>query len=353
MNEIQALHELSTNLDTILFRRQPDEEDGSSAIGSIAKGAGAAGLIAGGAYGHKKIMDNYRGSSGPYAKDGGLIQGGWEGAKRAYKQAGSDIKAGAGNLVKRGKSYASAVGDELKKGKGFYKSATAGAEAGLGHGMIGGLKSAGKRVLQGVKGLKFQRGSIGAKIVELDAMTDELIELRKQRLNEFQDDRPEVGWVGRQAAVGRAMRKKGSSIFADPELIGERNIRGLTGTLKGGAVGAGSAAAIAAAAASLKRGGIGSKLLAGAGKNGRKALKGARRVLRKVDGVSAGEAVGAGALAGSVIGGVDGQMRADRDFLSKRGVKLKYGGLDAEMTPEAHAKYVHPKYRGGKYSADA
>jgi hypothetical protein len=120
--------------------------------------------------------------------------------------------------------------------------------------------------------------------------------------------RPET-WMEGQKGQARALRKPGSKILADPELIKKR----LKGQLKGLAIGA--------------------PLGAGAG-----ALLG--RLLSGKRGATAlGAIIGGGAsgLAGQLIG----QGRADKKWLAERGIKTTKAGLGrGEFSAEAAKKYL-------------
>jgi hypothetical protein len=197
MNTTKALKQLSADLDEVLFRSKSEDEESAPSGRKVAANTAAGALVGGGiaagglAYGHSKVMKNYRNGGAPFAKDGGLIQTGAEGVDRAYKQAGKDIKAGVGSLVNKGKAkagvlanrakdYGKGVLGEAKKAGGYFRSARAGAAEGLGEGVAGALKSAGKRALRGVSKVKFG-SKVARKLIELDAKTDELTKLRKNR----------------------------------------------------------------------------------------------------------------------------------------------------------------------------
>ncbi len=125
---------------------------------------------------------------------------------------------------------------------------------------------------------------------------------------EAKDEAEQPGYLDRQQAVMRAMRAgdKGIDQFlANDELVGQRMKGQMFGGLKG--LGVGALAGLAAGAA-LKHPGKG--------------------------------AVAGGAL-GGLVGEIHGGYKADRDHLAKKGIKLKYLGLDSELSPEAIKKYHH------------
>lgn len=125
---------------------------------------------------------------------------------------------------------------------------------------------------------------------------------------EAKEESEQPGYLDRQQAVMRALRAgdKGINQFlANDELIGQRVKGQMFGGLKG--LGAGGLAGLA----------IGGAL-----------------------GHPAEGAITGGAL-GSLAGQLHGGYKADKEHLAKKGIKLKYLGLDSELSPEAIEKYHH------------
>ncbi|KYK22668.1 hypothetical protein AYK24_00140 [Thermoplasmatales archaeon SG8-52-4] len=62
---------------------------------------------------------------------------------------------------------------------------------------------------------------------------------------------------------------------------------------------------------------------------------------------------GFGAAAGAILAGYGGEvagiLKADKEYLAKKGIELSAFGNVKKMTPEAKKKYLHEKYRGGGY----
>lgn len=125
---------------------------------------------------------------------------------------------------------------------------------------------------------------------------------------EAKEEAEQPGYIDRQQAVMRAMRAgdKGVHQFlANDELIGQRVKGQMFGSLKG--LGIGTLAGLAAGAA----------------------------MKHPVEG-----AVTGGAL-GGLVGQIHGGYKADKEHLAKKGIKLKYLGLDSELSPEAIERYHH------------
>lgn len=135
---------------------------------------------------------------------------------------------------------------------------------------------------------------------------------------EAKEEVEQPGYLDRHRAVVRATRAgdKGINRFlANDELVGQRVKGQMLGTLKGLGVGA---------LAGLAAGGV---------------LK------HPAEGAVLGGAIGGAA------GQIHGSYKADRDHLAKKGIKLKYLGLDSELSPEAIEKYHH--MRGEKKASAA
>jgi hypothetical protein len=94
-DSIEGIQHLNALCDGVIELGESDDKKKRGGLGV------AAGVATAGALGHKKVMSRYNKGSGPYAADGGLRQEGVEGAKRAYKQAGRDVSAGAKRLKKK------------------------------------------------------------------------------------------------------------------------------------------------------------------------------------------------------------------------------------------------------------
>jgi hypothetical protein len=135
---------------------------------------------------------------------------------------------------------------------------------------------------------------------------------------EAKEEVEQPGYMDRQRAVYNAQRAGGKGIdqfLANDELVGQRMKGQMLGSLKG-----------------LGIGGLGGLAVGGA------------------LGHPGAGAVAGGAL-GSLAGQIHGSYAADRDHLAKKGIKLKYLGLDSELSPEAIEKYHH--MRGEKKASAA
>lgn len=121
------------------------------------------------------------------------------------------------------------------------------------------------------------------------------------------EDQKKPGWWARQKGAVRAMSDKnlgGVVGIANSELVGDRVKRGLGH----GAVGAAAGAGLGALAGLIKKN------------------------------PAAGAAIGT--LLGAYAGNTHGLYTADRDYLAKKGIKLKWLGIDNEFSPEAEQKYI-------------
>jgi hypothetical protein len=156
------------------------------------------------------------------------------------------------------------------------------------------------------------------------------------------------GFLKSNLAMTRAMRSsdKGlGKLVADSELIGDRAKGQLAGAAIGGAggaaVGAAGGAGIGAYRGHRLAKGI-SDAMVPAGAPGGSALKRGARKLGRSIGAKAGGRKGAlvAGVAGLAGGAIAGQLRADRKFLKKKGITQRWGGLTAELSPEAKAKYL-------------
>jgi hypothetical protein len=140
------------------------------------------------------------------------------------------------------------------------------------------------------------------------------------------EEKKEPGWFAKQKAQARAMRAgdKGMDRYMiDPKLRHERDKKSLKGLVRGGLKGAG-VGGIAGAAAALASG------------NKKRALE------------SAIGGAGVGAYGGAVIGSARGMAKADKKYLKKKGIDIKWGGLKvSKMSPAAKKKYLEKKYKGG------
>lgn len=338
---MNALLQLSADLDqAIHFRRLDDDE---SHMGrNIGIGIGAAGIGAGGYYGHKAIMRNYGGNNPvgpmpnlnpvgpmPNLNPSGPMPNlnpvgpmpnlnpvgpspGLTGPKNAYRSFYEDMKS-------RGGKYASGVGSAVGEVPGSYNSLRAGAAQGLGYGRGASIKNALMRAGKKIGKLKFHSR---IPMVQLSAELDQVISF---------DDRPEPGFWSKQAATSRAMRRADSGFgkyIASDELIGARTTQPMKYGLGAGAVGAGLGAATGALLDPTR---------GGRAKFGRKGT------------AAIGAAVGG--LGGMLGGSSYGSYRADKDYLAKRGIYIGVTGLSPSFSKEAARKYLHRDYAGGGYAS--
>lgn len=116
----------------------------------------------------------------------------------------------------------------------------------------------------------------------------------------------------KQRGTLRAMADKNLSGYVgikNSELLGDELKRGLAH----GAVGGASGAGLGALASLLSKGkvnpGIGAAL---------------------------------GGLLGLSVGGTHGQYKAQKDYLKRKGINLKYLGLNSDFSPRAQKKYIEP-----------
>jgi hypothetical protein len=175
---MNALLQLSADLDQVIHFRRMDDDDDSHAVRNTAIGVGAAGAGVGAYYGHKAIMRNYGGNNpvgpmpnlnpvgptpnlnpsgpmpnlNPVGPTPNLNPTGYSpaltGPKNAYRGFYEDMKS-------RGGKYASGVGSAVSEIPGQYSSLRAGAAQGLGYGRGTALKNALVRGAKKIGGLKF------------------------------------------------------------------------------------------------------------------------------------------------------------------------------------------------------
>ena len=197
---MNALLQLSADLDRVIHFRRIDDEDESHMGRNIGIGIGAAGIGAGGYYGHKAIMRNYGGNnpvgptpnlnpvgpapnlnpSGPMPNlnPTGPTQNlnpvgpspGLTGPKNAYRSFYEDMKSRSGK-------YASGVGSAVSEVPGSYNSLRAGAAQGLGYGRGTAIKNALVRAGKKIGGLKFQSRS---PMVQLSAELSDAILFKEE-----------------------------------------------------------------------------------------------------------------------------------------------------------------------------
>lgn len=150
------LRAINERLDQVIqFRSHNDEDDDRMTVGGVAKNvaktAGVAGVVGGGLYGYGKLMQHGDKVNPMEALRGGPLGGSWPAAK-----------AGAMDLLGRGKSYAGNLGQEVKNvGTAVFKNKDIGIKAGLGE------------LLKRAKDVRFS--SRHTKLVELNARLDEVI----------------------------------------------------------------------------------------------------------------------------------------------------------------------------------
>ena len=182
MNPIKKLNQLSADLDTILFRNMEDDDwSTKNTIKRVAGGLAAAGAVGGAAYGADRLRKRYGAdqiegvANQAKATASGLKREAGDMAGRYYGNA----KGYVGEYAGRAKTYAGKVGGELKKAKDYWKSARAGGKD-LGQSVGGAIKSVARRTMRGIASHGFE-ANIAHRIVALDAMLDQVNELRAKR----------------------------------------------------------------------------------------------------------------------------------------------------------------------------
>lgn len=134
-----------------------------------------------------------------------------------------------------------------------------------------------------------------------------------QAMQKIAAEEEDPSWLEKQKGQYRAMRagdKGVDLLLAHPDLVGQRVTKGVKGAATGGLIGVPIGALLGLLAA--KRG-------------------------NKAEAATLGAALG---TLGIPVGQTVGQMEADRKWLADKGITQTYGGLSAEFSPEAKAKYI-------------
>jgi hypothetical protein len=158
MNTLAKLAEFEAKLDTVLFDSQEDE---SHPVKNVLK-AGAAVGVGYGAYKGGKAAKNALTNRYGVTDDMGNVSATGDMIKKG-------IKKDVGDTAGRVKAIPGKFGDA-------FKSARAGASEGLGLDVLPALKSAAKRSVE-----RFSEKDLAKRIIELDTLTDKIIELRVAR----------------------------------------------------------------------------------------------------------------------------------------------------------------------------
>ena len=199
--QLHQLAQLNAKIDRINFQYPYDEEEqeGGPGLGTLAAGAGAAGLVGGGLYARGRMATPYgplpqgqgRGMFSTMKRGAGALMGD---ADSAYKGAG---RAGA---------YAGGVGTALKDTVGTYKAHRANMGAGAGRAVAG----AGRALLDRLKNLRYSANH--SRLVQLNANIDEINFRKEYELNANTDNLMEFGIMDRIGGLTNKISPFGKSI---------------------------------------------------------------------------------------------------------------------------------------------
>lgn len=200
MNPIKKLNQLSADLDTILFRRQYTDDELDDPKSGMLKGTAAGVGVLGAAYGVKKGIQGLTNRYGVTDDFGNttatrdmISQGLKRDASAGYEAAKSRIASGYQSAGDRfGSAYNKAEDYVKRKAK---KASTAVGTAWTRGGSVTSaagpvqpmpfLRRVGRAAMAGSKAIRYE-ANLAQRIINLDAMLDQVNELRAQRI-EFRD----------------------------------------------------------------------------------------------------------------------------------------------------------------------
>jgi len=182
--KLHQLVQLNAKIDQINFQNMYDEDEpeGGPGLGTLAAGAGAAGLVGGGLYARGRAATPY--GPLPQGQGRGVFSTMKQGAGALMGDAGSAYKGAAKGAARAG-AYAGGVGAALKDTVGTYNAHRTNMGAGVGRALAG----AGRAVLDRLKNLRYSAHH--SNLVQLNARLDEVINFemdedeRKLRLNDW------------------------------------------------------------------------------------------------------------------------------------------------------------------------
>ena len=175
--KLHQLIALNAKIDRINFQYPYDEEEqgGGPGLGTLAAGAGAAGLVGGGLYARGRMATPY--GPLPQGQGGGMFSTMKRGAGALMGDADSAYK-GAASGLNRGGAYASGVGSAFKGAAGDYQNLrnpmVMGKSTG-GAGVFASAKKAGGSLLKSLKNLRYSANH--SRLVQLNAKIDALVEI--------------------------------------------------------------------------------------------------------------------------------------------------------------------------------
>ena len=166
--KLHHLVQLNAKIDQINFQYPYDEEEqgGGPGLGTLAAGAGAAGLVGGGLYARGRAATPY--GPLPQGQGRGMFSTMKRGAGALMGDADSAYKGAASGLNRAG-AYAGGVGAALKDTVGTYTAHRTHMGAGVGKAVAG----AGRAVLDRLKNLRYSANH--SRLVQLNSNIDEII----------------------------------------------------------------------------------------------------------------------------------------------------------------------------------